>query len=107
MGPQAAPNPVRGPDANAPVGADVGPDPVVGAGITLFGILMMGISGAADAHYAFDLGVLTAVAGAGTFVVCVALSAFRQRQADAEASGDKSDPRPGPGESTRDDAVDL
>jgi mannose/fructose/N-acetylgalactosamine-specific phosphotransferase system component IIC len=79
---------IPGPEANAEVGGDVGPDPVVGAGITLFGILMMGVSGAADAHYAFDLGVLTAVAGAGTFVVCVALSAFKQRQADAAQRDD-------------------
>jgi len=83
---------IPGPEANAQVGADVGPDPVVGAGITLFGILMMGVSGAADAHYAFDLGVLTAVAGAGTFVVCVALSAFKQRQADASAPRDDDPP---------------
>jgi hypothetical protein len=94
MGTQAAPSsgPSRDPETNVEVGADVGPDPVVGAGITLFGIVMMGVSGAADAHYAFDLGVLTAVAGAGTFVVCVALSAFKQRQAKAEGASDDDEP---------------
>ncbi|HVY46660.1 MAG TPA: hypothetical protein VHB21_12315 [Minicystis sp.] len=65
-------------------GADVGPDPVFGAGIALLGILVMGISGASDAHYAFDVGVLTAVLGAGTFVVSVALSAMKQKKLAAE-----------------------
>jgi hypothetical protein len=74
-------------------GADVGPDPVVGAGITLFGILMMGIFGAADAHYAFDFAVLIAVAGAGMFVVSVALSALKQRQL-AEVNGVRKDATP-------------
>lgn len=56
-----------------------GPDPVVGAGITLFGIFLMGTGGARDAHYVFDVGVLFAVIGAGVFVVSVALSAMKQR----------------------------
>jgi hypothetical protein len=77
------------PQLNAEPGADVGPDPVVGAGITLFGILMMGIFGAADAHYAFDFAVLIAVAGAGMFVVSVALSALKQRQLGDRAPEDK------------------
>ncbi len=62
-----------------------GPDPVVGAGITLLGIFLMGTGGARDAHYVFDFGVLTALLGAGTFVVCVALSAMK----DAEGLGDR------------------
>jgi len=60
-------------------GAESGPDPVIGAGIALFGIFLMGMGGAGDAHYVFDAGVLTAVLGAGTFVLCVALSAMKQR----------------------------
>jgi energy-converting hydrogenase Eha subunit A len=63
-----------------------GPDPVIGAGITLLGIFIMGTGGARDAHYVFDLGVLTGVLGAATFVLCVALSAMKQRQ--AEKGGD-------------------
>jgi hypothetical protein len=64
-----------------------GPDPVVGAGITLLGIFLMGTGGARDAHYVFDVGVGTAVLGAVTFVVSVALSALKQHRART-----KSDP---------------
>lgn len=56
-----------------------GPDPVIGAGVALLGILLMGLGGARDAHYVFDVGVLTAVLGAGTFVLFVALSAMKQK----------------------------
>jgi hypothetical protein len=56
-----------------------GPDPAIGAGITLLGIFLMGAGGARDAHYVFDLGVLTGVVGAGIFVLFVALSAMRNR----------------------------
>jgi hypothetical protein len=58
-----------------------GPDPVIGAGITLLGIFLMGTGGARDAHYVFDAGVVTAVLGAATFVLFVALSAMKQRRA--------------------------
>jgi hypothetical protein len=61
-----------------------GPDPVVGAGITLLGIFLMGAGGARDLHYVFDVGVLLAVVGAGTFVLFVALSAMKQRGAPSE-----------------------
>lgn len=57
-----------------------GPDPVIGAGITLFGIFLMGTGGASDAHYVFDAGVLVGLGGAVTFVLFVALSALRQRR---------------------------
>jgi hypothetical protein len=57
-----------------------GPDPVIGAGITLLGIFLMGTGGAWDAHYLFDVGVAVAVLGAATFVLCVALSALKQRR---------------------------
>ncbi len=62
-----------------------GPDPVIGAGITLLGIFLMGTGGAADAHWVFDFGVLTAMLGAGIFVLFVALSVMRQRRALKEA----------------------
>jgi hypothetical protein len=62
--------------------ANAGPDPVIGAGIALLGIFLMGTGGARDAHYVFDVGVLTAVAGAATFVLFVALSAMKQRRAE-------------------------
>lgn len=61
-----------------------GPDPVIGAGVTLLGILLMGLGGARDAHYVFNVGVLTAVLGAGTFVLFVALSAMKQRQGPSD-----------------------
>lgn len=58
-------------------GVKSGPDPVFGAGVTLFGIFLMGTGGARDAHYVFDVGVLIAVIGAGAFALSVALSAMR------------------------------
>jgi hypothetical protein len=60
-------------------GATEGPDPAIGAGITLLGIFLMGAGGARDAHYVFDVGVLTGVVGAGLFVLFVALSAMRRK----------------------------
>jgi hypothetical protein len=60
---------------------DEGPDPAIGAGITLLGIFVMGTGGARDAHYVFDVGMVTAVLGAGIFVLFVALSALKQRRA--------------------------
>ncbi len=67
------------PPLGAPKGAAEGPDPAIGAGITLLGIFLMGTGGARDAHYVFDFGVLTGVLGAGLFVLFVALSAMRRR----------------------------
>ncbi len=63
-------------------GSDVkgGPDPVIGAGITLLGIFVMGMGGARDLHYVFDVGMVTAVLGAGIYVLFVALSAMKQRK---------------------------
>jgi hypothetical protein len=56
-----------------------GPDPVIGAGIALFGIFVMGLAGARNMHFVFDAGMATAVAGAVLFVLFVALSAMKQR----------------------------
>lgn len=64
-----------------------GPDPVIGAGVALLGILLMGLGGARDAHYVFDVGVLTALLGAGTFVLFVALSAMKQGPKDSGQPG--------------------
>jgi energy-converting hydrogenase Eha subunit A len=60
-----------------------GPDPVIGAGLTLAGIFIMGVAGAANAHYAFNVGTLVACVGAVVFVLFVALSALKQRKAAA------------------------
>lgn len=59
-----------------------GPDPVIGAGVTLLGIFLMGVGGAWDAHYLFNFGVVIAVAGAILFVLFVTLTALKQRRAD-------------------------
>jgi len=67
-------------------GTRAGPDPVIGAGITLLGIFLMGAGGATDAHYVFDGGVLLAVLGAATFVLFVALSAMKLRAQDQDSS---------------------
>ena len=63
---------------------DVGPDPVIGAGVTLLGIFLMGVGGGGDMHYLFNAGVLTAVAGAVLFVLFVTLTALRQRARDEQ-----------------------
>jgi hypothetical protein len=69
------------PSGRPSAGEEQGPDPVIGAGMTLLGIFLMGTGGARDAHYVFNVGVLVAVLGAATFVLFVALSAMRQRKA--------------------------
>lgn len=63
-----------------------GPDPVIGAGLTLLGIFIMGVAGAANAHYVFNVGTLVACVGAVVFVLFVALSALKQRK-NATANG--------------------
>ncbi|AKT43021.1 hypothetical protein [Chondromyces crocatus] len=59
--------------------ATQGPDPVIGAGVTLLGIFLMGIGGAGDMHYFFNVGTLVAVTGAILFVLFVTWTALRQR----------------------------
>jgi len=78
----------RRPSEPGEAGGDArsGPDPVIGAGITLLGIFLMGAGGATDAHYVFDVGVLFAVLGAATFVLFVALSAMKLRAQDQDSS---------------------
>lgn len=66
---------ITGPDRGA------GPDPVIGAGVTLLGIFLMGVGGAWDAHYLFNFGVLTAVTGAILFVLFVTVTALKQGRA--------------------------
>jgi hypothetical protein len=58
---------------------------VIGAGLALLGIFLMGIGGARDAHYVFNVGVVIAVVGAIVFVLFVALSALKQRSALTES----------------------
>jgi len=70
-----------------------GPDPVVGAGLVIVGILIMGIGGAATAHYLFNLGSVIAILGAVYFVAAVALSTYRDRgirEAEQNAQGNAS-----------------
>jgi hypothetical protein len=59
-----------------------GPDPVIGAGLVLFGIFVMGLGGSRDWHYVFNAGTFVAIAGAAVFVLFVALSAMKQRSSD-------------------------
>jgi hypothetical protein len=72
----------------APLGSDgdVGPDPVIGAGIALLGMFLMGVGGAQGAHYLFNFGVLVAVLGAVLFVLFVTVTALKQRRALGQAS---------------------
>ena len=69
-----------GEEKDGPTPRAEGPDPAIGAGITLLGIFLMGTGGARDAHYVFDAGVVTGVLGAAIFVLFVALSAMKQRR---------------------------
>lgn len=59
-----------------------GPDPVIGAGLVLFGIFVMGLAGSRDWHYVFNAGTFVAITGAAVFVLFVALSAMKQRSSD-------------------------
>jgi len=64
-----------------------GPDPVIGAGLALFGIFAMGLGGARDSHVVFDTGMFVAVGGAVLFVLFVALSAMKLRAAAKSSEG--------------------
>lgn len=75
------------PEMAQPKAAGSGPDPVIGAGLTLLGIFVMGVAGAAGAHYAFNVGTLVACIGAVVFVLFVALSALKQRAKAATNGG--------------------
>jgi hypothetical protein len=55
-----------------------GPDPVVGVGLVILGILIMGIAGASTAHYWFNVGTLIAIVGAVLFVTFVTFSSYKQ-----------------------------
>ncbi len=55
-----------------------GPDPVLGVGLVILGILIMGIAGAATAHYLFNIGTLIAIIGAVLFVTFVTFSSYKQ-----------------------------
>jgi hypothetical protein len=67
-----------------------GPDPVIGVGLVILGVLVMGIAGASTAHYAFNIGTGIAILGAITFLVSVTLSTLRlgpPRGGDQSAPG--------------------
>ena len=55
-----------------------GPDPMLGVGLVILGVLIMGIGGAATAHYLFNFGTAIAIAGAVLFVAFTTLSSYRQ-----------------------------
>ncbi len=71
-------------DKPVPVSEKKSPDPVFGAGLVAVGILIMGIGGAATAHYLFNLGSGVAMLGAVMFVASVALSTYRQRVGESQ-----------------------
>jgi uncharacterized membrane protein HdeD (DUF308 family) len=71
-----------------------GPDPVVGIALVIFGVLIMGIGGAATAHYLFNVGTVLAVVGAMLFVAFVTLSTLRDKRMQREA-GEERDTPPG------------
>lgn len=62
----------------------LGPDPVVGVGLVIFGVLIMGVAGAATLHYLFNFGTGLAILGAIVFLVSVVVSSLR---AKAQSTG--------------------
>lgn len=60
------------------------PDPVVGIGLVIFGVLIMGISGAATWHYVFNFGTGLAIVGAVWFVITVTLSTLANKSLGAK-----------------------
>lgn len=62
----------------------LGPDPVVGVGLVIFGVLIMGVAGAATLHYLFNFGTGLAILGAIVFLVSVVVSSLRASQKASE-----------------------
>lgn len=60
------------------------PDPAVGATLTLLGIVLMGITGATNLHFAFNASTGVAMLGAVLFVAAVAITSFRDRRAQRD-----------------------
>lgn len=56
------------------------PDPVIGIGLVILGVLVMGVAGASTLHYVFNVGTAIAIVGAIVFVVSVALSSLKDRK---------------------------
>jgi len=65
-------------DASSP--AKEAPDPVIGIGLVILGVLVMGVAGAATLHYLFNIGTAIAIVGAIVFIVCVAMSSLKDRK---------------------------
>ncbi len=57
---------------------DVGPDPIWGVCLGVFGVLNMAVAGALTRHWWFNFGELFVLVGAVVFVVCLAISSIRQ-----------------------------
>jgi hypothetical protein len=68
----------------APGASRAGFDPVVGAGVSLLGLVLMGAGGVRAHGYVFHAGMVVAVSGAALCVLLLALSALRQRAATGE-----------------------
>ncbi|NUP09522.1 MAG: hypothetical protein HOW73_26050 [Polyangiaceae bacterium] len=66
--------------AEASSANDDAPDPVIGIGLVILGVLVMGIAGAATLHYVFNIGTAIAIVGAIVFLVCVAMSSLKERK---------------------------
>ena len=62
------------------------PDPVVGVGMVIVGVLVMGVGGAATWHYVFNVGTLVAIVGALVFVINVTISTLRDDKSEPGAS---------------------
>ncbi len=56
------------------------PDPVIGIGLVVLGVLIMGIGGAATLHYVFNAGTAITIVGALVFVISVAMSSLGDRK---------------------------
>ena len=56
------------------------PDPAIGIGLVILGVLVMGVGGAATLHYVFNVGTAIAIIGALVFLVAVGLASLKERK---------------------------
>lgn len=56
------------------------PDPAIGIGLVILGVLVMGVGGAATLHYVFNIGTAIAIIGALVFLVAVGLASLKERK---------------------------
>ena len=66
----------RSEDSHAPTSTDgdMGPDPVWGLGLFAIGFILMGIGGAANWHWVFNIGETVLLIGVAVFIISMVLT---------------------------------